>query len=176
MKTAAIILCSVVFTAFVAVAVQVLTVRVHHDGRCGVQEWVHYVLWMDDSEREYDEFGIAERWRRAHKRTCDHIWIPGPMGDVDDSGYWPPLQYAIARGLGIARIRDVIRSDPGSAKASDKLGRTALHWAAVYPDPQKRETLKKLLEDAGADATAKDEDGLTARDWESQSADSNEAI
>ena len=63
----------------------------------------------------------------------------------------------------------------------DTFSRGALRWGAdaeggapyVYPDPQKRETLKKLLEDAGADATAKDEDGLTARDWESQSADSN---
>src|SRR5690348_10930934 len=97
-KMAAVIMCSIV----AIVVVQLMTVAVHHDGRCGLQEWVRYVLWMDDSERDYDEFGIAERWRRAHKNGCDPIWLPGPMQQADNSGYWPPLQYAIAKGVDLA--------------------------------------------------------------------------
>jgi hypothetical protein len=35
--------------------------------------------------------------------------------------------------------------------------------------------LTGLLEDAGADGTARDEDGLTPGDWETQTADSSPA-
>lgn len=35
-------------------------------------------------------------------------------------------------------------------------GRTALHWAARCPEPEKRETLEELLTSKGADKHAKD--------------------
>ena len=35
-------------------------------------------------------------------------------------------------------------------------GRTALHWAARCPEPEKRETLEELLISKGADKHAKD--------------------
>jgi hypothetical protein len=141
---------------------------VYHDGRCGAQKWGRWILWMDLGEPDYDEFDIERRWNRAHAGACEHIWIAGPLQPEPAGEYWPALHLAIAEGADIDRIRHLLQSDPDAARRTDRLGRTPLHWAAIYPVPGHRAELSRMLADAGADPGRRDADGLAPADWEAR--------
>jgi len=167
-KAGSLLLLGAVLGAGFVVAMQVSSVRVQHEGRCGLQQWVRYVLWYDDSERNYDEFGIPERWARAHGARCESVWIDGPL-QAGASEYWPSLHFAIAAGTSWEELESEIDSaDDAALKKKDALGRTLMHWAATYGNDRERAALKQKLIERGLSLDDRDSDGLTPRDWEAQ--------
>ncbi len=138
-----------------------------HCGRCGSQKWESYLLGID-LETDYDEYGIAERWAKAHKQPCDHLWIRGPMGEFADEKYWPPLHFAIAVGRDISLLRASIRAASNAELSRrDALGRSVLHWLVVHPDAAERESMIQEVVTRGLSMDDKDSDSLTPRDWAS---------
>lgn len=163
------ILFSLLLTATVVLlAVQLSRINVHHDGTCGAQRWERHLLWMNFSEEDYDEFGIEERWTKAHNVSCKHIWLPGPL-QPDDGAYWPRLNLAIAKGAPMSTILKLAKTATASDfKRKDALGRTVLHWAAIYPRARERRSLQEFLLRHGAIPSVKDNNGLIAADWEAR--------
>jgi hypothetical protein len=169
-------------TAYTALAVfgviimfDLMQVGVFHDGRCGREEWRFPLLWWDLGEHEYDEFGISERWEKAHAWTCMPIWIRGQLGP-DASGFWPRLHFDVAVGVSIDRLeKSIARADRRKVLATDYLGRTLLHWAVIYPHAKGRQRLIDLLVKRGLRMDAKDKEGLTPADWKWRSEHSHSA-
>lgn len=158
----------VVLGAVLVVAIQVSTVEAEHDGRCGLQQWERYILWMNFSEREYDEGGIRDRWVRAHGTICEPIWMDGPL-KADASEYWPPLHFAVAAGTPLEQLKaEIDAASDAELARKDSLGRTLLHWAAIYRTDREREALKQALIERGVSPDDRDADGLTPRDWETR--------
>jgi hypothetical protein len=138
---------------------------VYHDGRCGAQQWRHNYLWLDFSERDYDEFGIEETWRSAHRQPCHHLWLPGVL-ELDGGKYFPRLQWKAAVGIHVADLVDLIRSaSDAELRHKDALGRTVLHWLVVHPDVEHRQQAIDLAVARGLGMDEKDAGGLSPRDW-----------
>jgi hypothetical protein len=145
----------------------VVSTQAYHDGRCGAQRWDHLipVPVPDSDDPDYDEYGIVRRWEMAHSKPCEKIWIRGLLDDTDRSGYWAPLHLAIAKGERLEKIYKIMEGDGQAATRIDKLGRTTLHWAAIYPHERERTALVDRLVALGADPSHRDADGLTAENW-----------
>jgi hypothetical protein len=137
----------------------------YHDGRCGSHRWLFRVLWFNLDQPDYDEYGIEEQWVRAHRIPCEHIWIRGLL-ESDDGAYWPPLHLAIAEGIPLNRIWNMVDNmSDTDLKKKDALGRTILHWLVGHPDIEHRQELVELLMKRGVSLDEKDSDGLSPRDW-----------
>lgn len=82
-----------------------------HCGRCADQKTEIKLLWVTVAtpEPHYDEYGIVERWEKAHPNQgpCPNIWLAGPFDPKQpDPQYWPRLHFRVAaarRGRGRAR-------------------------------------------------------------------------
>lgn len=167
-KAVILILGGLLFTALIVI-IQLNQIAVYHDGRCGTQQWIRWILIFDHSERDYDEFAIAERWAKAHDAPCKHIWVKGPLY-AGASPHWPPLHFSIAAGARIDRIRrEIGDADRKALFHTDPLGRSIMHWLAIHPDIHGREILINELLDQGLSFDLKNNDGLSPRDWQSNS-------
>jgi ankyrin repeat protein len=63
----------------------------------------------------------------------------------------------------VERMRELLRNNPALARAATPSGETLLMW---LPDDEHRALeLTELLLSNGADATARDQKGMTAEDW-----------
>lgn len=161
---------------FIAAATLALTAPIaHYDGRCGAQTWKALVWGPFDAPEDayFDEFGIVEAWMRGHNgRSCPFLWQRGDLGPLTESEYFPPLHFLIASGADTIRVRDAIQSlSVAESTKKDKLGRTALHWLAVYTphagylSQEVKASLVQALLDRGLSLDDVDEDGLSPRDW-----------
>ena len=146
-------------------AYQLITNGAYICGRCGTSWTVAHFLWLDLSDPPYDEYGIEERWLRAHRQNCEHIWIRRE-GDAVTNAYWSPLSFAIASGVDLAKLSpELLTMDAQALRKRDAMGRTIMHWLVVHPNVQKREELITALVAKGASLEDKDNDGLSPIDW-----------
>lgn len=136
----------------------------YHDGRCGAQMWETAIGIVIDAD--YDEFGIEERWLAAHSGPCRHIWMLGAL-ESDDGEFWPPLHFKVARGADVkGLLADISKASPQDLHRVDKLGRTLIHWAVLWPYSDERMELVETLLARGLSLDVPDADGLTAREWQ----------
>lgn len=161
----------------VATACQVLLWDVHYCAVCGVQKFDRTLFWFDGlSEPAYDEFGIEKRWVCAHDRVCEHIWVDGGLAgpsterSQSNDSCWPRLHFLAASPLTVKRRLSEAIEGAGEAEVSrrDCVGRTILHWIAIHPDRDLRDTLWMTVVGKGVDPHARDGDGLTAQQWRSR--------
>jgi len=138
-------------------------VRVMHNPVCGLQRWS-----FPNPEDDYDEFGIGERWAKAHEVPCPDVWLPGPLSkETAWAEGWSELQFLIASEHSIDGILAAVRAAPDEVlRRPDPYGRTLAHWAVVYPREDGRRLLLELLQQRGIDFDERDADGLSPRDWQ----------
>ena len=169
MKNKLLVTFIVVVTLAVIGAAQYSKNGMYHCGRCGSEKWVFNVLFLDLGEGDYDEFGIEERWVSAHRKPCEHIWLPGPL-EYDTGTYWPSLHSKIARSADWEAVLAMMKaSGDAELKGKDALGRTILHWLVLSPDIEHRQMLVDYAVSRGLSWEEKDVDGLTPRDWQANS-------
>jgi hypothetical protein len=94
---------------------------------------------------------------RAMKEFLDDGF---PVNSGNEVGYTTLM--GAARGAG-SEVIGLILSRGGQAALADKRGYTALHWAVAQPpgDSTRQLHCVRMLIDAGADANARNEDGIT---------------
>ncbi|MBM3215180.1 hypothetical protein FJZ36_09735 [Candidatus Poribacteria bacterium] len=115
---------------------------VPHEAACQYHEFT-YADWMNDLyERGYG--GIVARIEAAIERRY------GPLVDDGD------IHQAVRDG-DAARVDALIRKKPERVRQVDRIGNTALHWAAARNQPE----IAHLLIEAGADVDALNGDGRT---------------
>ncbi len=142
-----------------------------HCGRCADQKTEIKVLWVTVAtpEPHYDEFGIVERWEKAHanRRPCPNIWLAGPFDpELPDPRYWPRLHFRIATARHLEDVEALVHAAPvAELQKTDALGRTVLHWLATHRVTPERDALVRFLVEQGLSPDQKDADGLSPRDW-----------
>ena len=137
-------------------------------GRCGSQAHILWILFLDLSWREYDEYNTQLRWEFANDRKCPHDWRK-----TDIEAIWPPLHWKVARLWSIdwTRLQDFkvfLEQHKDQVNLQDQYGRTPLHWAySAYMGQEKyRKEMVELLLSYGADPTIEDENGLVPAQWQ----------
>ena len=140
--------------------------------RCGTQRYYSRFLFaFERVEESYDEWEIGSRWAQAHGKDCPEddwqlLWDLWDNGETRETfADWPELNRLVAKQFDLPAIVTLIHrgADPNK---TDRYGRTALHWAyAADKSDAYRNELVKILIDAGAGPTTKDEDGLRPDQW-----------
>ena len=142
-----------------------------HCGRCADQKTEIKLLWVTVAtpEPHYDEYGIVERWEKAHpnRRPCPNIWLAGPFNDKQpDPRYWPRLHFRVAAARRVEDVDALVRATSATElRKADALGRTVLHWLATHRNTPERDALVGYLVEQGLSPDQKDEDGLSPREW-----------
>lgn len=142
-----------------------------HCGRCADQKTEIKLLWITVAtpEPHYDEYGIVERWEKAHpnQRPCPNIWLAGPFDPKQpDPQYWPRLHFRVAAARRVKDVDALVRAASAmELRKADALGRTVLHWLATHRNTPERDALVRFLVEQGLSPDHEDADGLTPREW-----------
>lgn len=120
-----------------------------------------------DPRRAQDR-AVVEAASQHYPNTLKLLLTSGlPVNGADINGETPLMAAARARSTDCLAL---LLEQKADVNQKDAMGRTALHWAILTPEPYARAEIVRMLVKAGADPDLADNNGTSARQYSAQKA------